>query len=110
MQNNSLSMTKESYFEMCEQLGSEPVEEEIPVEFDDFPLELQQAFIVYRMLQDQWEGMNGLYLGKSLTGIHEIFFACEIEPADYKYILILVRIIDQVRQEQVNSKTTKKPA
>ena len=103
-------MTKAAYFEMCEQLGSEPVEEEIPVDFDDFPLELQQAFIVYRMLRDEWEGMNGLYLGKSLAGIHEIFFACEIEPEDYKYILILVRIIDQVRQEQVNSKTTKKPA
>ena len=31
-------MTKEQYFEMCEALGNEPAESEIPIEFDDFPL------------------------------------------------------------------------
>jgi hypothetical protein len=104
-------MTKESYFEMCEMLGSEPIEEEIPVEFDDFPYEVQQAFLVYRMLRDEWEGMNGIYLGKSLTGIIEILQACEIDPQDNKIILTLVQTIDAIRQEQINTKPeNKKPA
>ncbi len=104
-------MTKEAYFEMCEQLGNEPIEDEIPVEFDDFHYEVQQAFIVYRMLRDEWEGMNGIYLGKSLIGIKEIFSVCEIAPEDYKIILTLVQTIDRIRQDEINNKhQNKKPA
>jgi hypothetical protein len=104
-------MSKESYFEMCEMMGTEPVEEEIPVEFDDFHYEVQQAFLVYRMLRDEWEGMNGIYLGKSLTGIKEIFWACDIDPEDHKIILTLVQTIDAIRQAEINTKPeNKKPA
>ena len=30
-------MTRERYFKMCEQLGQEPKEEEIPLDASDFP-------------------------------------------------------------------------
>ena len=43
-------MTKQQYFDMCNQLGTEPLEHEIPVELDDLPLEVQQALLVYRLL------------------------------------------------------------
>ena len=68
IQNSTLSVTKETYFEMCELMGNEPIEEEIPIEYDDFPIEVQQAFAVYRMLRDEWDTMNGVYLGKTLIG------------------------------------------
>lgn len=100
-------MTKESYFEMCEQLGTEPVESEIPIDFDDFPIEVQQALLVYRMLRDEWEGMNGIYLGKSLLGIQEIMEAMEIDYIDRKYIITLVRVIDSIRSETLNAKQQK---
>jgi len=104
-------MTKEAYFEMCEMLGSEPVESEIPVEFDDFPLEMQQAFAVYRMLRDEWDTMNGNYLGKSLIGIKDLLEATEIDPQDQKFVVMLVRMIDQVRSDEINNKLkTTKPA
>jgi hypothetical protein len=95
-------MTKQSYFEMCEMMGSEPVESEIPVELDDFPLEVQQAFHVYRMLRDEWDTMNGNYLGKSLIGIKDLLEATEIELQDQKLIVMLVRLIDQVRSDEIN--------
>jgi hypothetical protein len=92
-------------------LGSEPVESEIPVEFDDFPLEVQQAFSVYRMLRDEWDTMGGSYLGKSLIGIKDLLEATEIEPEDQKFIVVLVRMIDQVRSDEINNKLkTQKPA
>jgi hypothetical protein len=104
-------MTKDSYFEMCEALGSEPHEEEIPVEFEDFPIELQQAFSVYNMLRDEWDTMGGNYLGKSLIGIKDILEATEIEPVEYKFITVLVRMIDRVRSNEINTKLkTEKPA
>lgn len=104
-------MTKQSYFELCEVMGNEPVEEEIPVEFDDFPLEVQQAFAVYRMLRDEWDTMNGLYLGKSLIGIKDVLEATEIEPDEQKFIIVLVRMIDNVRSNEINTKKiSEKPA
>jgi hypothetical protein len=100
----SLAMTKDQYFEMCEALGNEPIESEIPVEFDDFPLEVQQAFNAYRMLRDEWDTMSGIYLGKSLIGIKDVLEATEIEPNEYKFIIMLIRVIDNVRSEEINSK------
>lgn len=108
MQNSNLSVTKATYFEICEQMGNEPIESEIPIEFEDLPIELQQALLVYRLLQDQWEGMNGIYLGKSLAGIQDIFEYLEItDLVDKKFIFQLIKIIDGIRSEQINNK---KPA
>jgi hypothetical protein len=103
-------MTKQSYFEMCDMMGTEPVESEIPVELDDFPLEVQQAFHVYRMLRDEWDTMNGNYLGKSLIGIKDLLEATEIELQDQKLIVMLVRLIDQVRSDEINKLKSQKPA
>lgn len=111
MQNSSVGMTKDQYYEMCEALGTEPIEEEVPVELEDFPIEMQQAFSVYRMLRDEWDSMSGVYLGKSLIGITEVLSATEIELQDTKFITMLVRLIDYVRAEEINSKkANQKPA
>lgn len=110
MQNSSLSVTKDSYFEMCEMLGEEPVEENIPIEFDDFPVEVQQALLVYKMMRDDWDSMAGIYLGKSFIGISDLMDTIEIESCDKKFITSLIRIIDKIRQDELNSKKAQKPA
>jgi len=97
-------MTKDAYFEMCDALGSEPIESEIPVEFDDFPFEVQQAFNAYRMLRDEWDTMSGSYLGKSLIGIKDVLEATEVDPSDQKFIIMLIRIIDNIRSDEINNK------
>jgi hypothetical protein len=92
-------------------MGNEPIEDEIPIDFDEFPIEVQQAFGIYRMLRDEWDSINGLYLGKSLIGIKDILEAMEIEPSDQKFIIVLVRMIDEVRSNEINSKKkSEKPA
>ena len=58
-------MTRDTYFEMCEALGTEPVEEEIPVEFEDFCLDVQEALSIYQKLRDEWDYMGGNYIGKN---------------------------------------------
>jgi hypothetical protein len=100
----SVGMTKDQYFEMCEAMGTEPVESEIPVEFDDFPLEVQQAFNAYKMLRDEWDTMSGSYLGKSLIGVKDILEATEVDVSEHKLIIMLVRIIDNVRSDEINNK------
>jgi len=103
-------MTKQAYFDMCEMLGSEPIESEIPVEYDDFPVEVQQAFAVYRMLRDEWDTVGGSYLGKSLIGVKDVLEATEVEPDEQKFIVMLVRMIDEVRSDEINKLKNEKPA
>lgn len=91
-------MTKERYFELCEMMNSQPKASEIPVELEDFPLEVQECFQVYSCLQDNWEGMSGTYLGKNLTGVFEVMKIYNIE--NQQFALELIGLIDKYRSEQ----------
>jgi hypothetical protein len=97
-------MTKDQYFEMCEMMGTDVFEEEIPVELNDFPAEVQTAFEVYQVLQDHWEAMSGTYMGKNLTGVKDILDIYEVEHTDRKLILELINLIDRERMIQYDAK------
>ena len=60
-------------------MGKEPVEEDIPIEPGDLSYETQQALLIFNVLPDKLEGMNGLWLGKEFSGIGDIFDFYEIE-------------------------------
>ncbi len=106
-QNQDVGMTKDQYFEMCEMLGSEPVDGEIPVEFQDFIPEVQQAFIVYNKLRDEWDTMNGVYMGKSYSGLQEIFEIYEIDRDSRKMFLDWFSTIDGIRRKLYDAKKPK---
>jgi len=97
-------MTKDQYFEMCEMMGDQPVDDDIPVELADFPAEVQTAFEVYQVLQDHWEGMSGTYMGKNLTGIKDILDIFEVENQDRKTVLEFINLIDRERMTQYDNK------
>lgn len=98
-QNMSVGMTKDAYYEMCEALGSDPLEEEIPVEMEDFPDEVQEAINVYYKLRDEWDTMNGVYLGKSFAGFADILDILEVPKEDRKYLLEWISIMDAARSK-----------
>lgn len=100
-------MTKDTYFEMCELMGTEPKEDEIPVELEDLYDEVQEAYIVYNMLQDNWDSMNGIYLGKNFIGVYEIMDMMEVD--DSKTCFNILHIFDKHRRTIINEKN-KKPA
>lgn len=102
-------MTKDRYFEMCEMLGSEPVEEEIPVEYEDLLLDVQEALDIYHKLKDEWDTMNGNYLGKSYSGIKDIFEILEVPVEDYKTMFSLIGMIDKRRAEAISNNKPKDP-
>lgn len=105
-------MTKERYFEMCEMLGTEPVESEIPVELEDLPHEVQESYRVYSLLNDNWEGMSGTYLGKNMAGLKDIMDILDID--DRVSTLTIIQLIDSARmkyiQAQQAQQKTKKSA
>ena len=106
-QNTEVGMTKSQYFEMCEMLGSEPAESEIPVEYDDLPLEVQQALSLYNCLQDSWDYMGGNYIGKNFTGFKDILDLYEVLPEYRRCMYELILQIDEIRAQQVHDKKPK---
>ena len=105
--NAAVGMNKDSYFEMCEALGSEPIDSEIPVEYDDFPVEVQEAIRIYNNLQDNWDYMGGNYIGKNLNGFKDILSIFEVDPQDYRAVYELIMRIDQIRAKSIQDSKPK---
>jgi hypothetical protein len=103
-QNSAVKMTKQGYFEMCEAMGTTPVEEEIPVELADFPPEVQGAFEIYQVLQDVWEPMSGTYMGKNMNGISDLFNIYQVSQDEKRFLLELISLIDVERSSQIEVK------
>lgn len=105
-------MTKAQYIEMCEAMGSEPIEEEMPVDFEDLAVEIQQCFQLYNCLQDNWDYMGGNYIGKNLNEFWKLIELLAIPREDYKYYYDVVLQIDLVRSKQIQleQKSKQKPA
>ena len=107
-QNISVGMTKTAYFEMCEMLGSEPIEEEIPPDIEDFPIETQQAIELYHRLKDTWEPMGGVYLGKSYAGLSDLFEVYDVQKECKSYFLEWISVLDFARRKAIEANKPKK--
>jgi hypothetical protein len=92
-------MTKDQYFEMCEAMGTEPVEAEIPPEMEDFPELVQSAFKVYYMLRDIWDPMGGAYLGKDTTVLFDFFRLYDFSKEEQLLVISLIQQMDHVRSK-----------
>jgi hypothetical protein len=85
---------------MCEMLGTEPVDSEIPVEYEDFPIEIQEVFQVYKLLQDNWDYFNGTYIGKSLHSIKDILKICNVPEDQSIFFIETIALLDSFRREE----------
>lgn len=108
LQNSAVSMTKAQYFEMCEQLGTEPIESEIPIEHEDLPQEVQEALQIYNTLQDSWDYMGGNYIGKNFSYIDSVFDIYSVAKEDRKTLYELLIQIDRIRAQEIQNKKPKK--
>jgi len=97
-------MTRESYLDMCEAMGSEPIDEEIPVGAEDLLYETVRALAIYSYLPDRFDGMSGFPF-KELTSLPILLRAQEVEsPEDILYVMSILKILDADNIEQFNSK------
>jgi hypothetical protein len=98
-------MSKDAYFEMCEMLKQEPIEEEIPVEVGDFPELVQQCFVLYGILPDNWDSMGGGYMGKDYSIVFNLFNLYQItEPEEVLLCMDFLQHMDGVRQKLIAEK------
>jgi hypothetical protein len=75
-------MTRDRYLDMCEQLGTEPKEEEIPPDWEDFPEIVHQAVSAFNTLGDRVYPEIG-YVGKDYTNLPILIDIFEIEDKEF---------------------------
>ena len=98
-------MTKDAYLSMCEALGSEPKEEEIPVAVEDLLFDTVRAIAIHSYLPDRFEGMSG-FPYKDLAGLNTVLKAFSIEsPEDILYIMSVLKQLDADNVEEFNNRS-----
>jgi len=86
-------------------LGTEPNEEEFPIELDSLLEETRVAVIIHRTLKEEWAGVSGVYLGKSLQGIDTLFSIYEVNTSTYKkYVLYIINYIDHILYQDIEKR------
>ncbi len=85
-----------------DQLGQEPNMDEMPPELDDFPLEVQEAFLVHLMLPDKWDGASGNYMGKDWSALEPMLNVNNIEQKDRKILCFFLKFIESANTMSIN--------
>ena len=84
-------MTRDKYLEMMEQLGKEPIEEEIPPDFEDLPDIVNQAVSTFNNLGDRVYPEIG-YIGKDYINLP--FFLDMYDIDDTEFFLEILSWLD----------------
>tara|TARA_Y100000114_G_scaffold147031_1_gene158359 strand:+ start:423 stop:752 length:330 start_codon:yes stop_codon:yes gene_type:complete len=87
-------MTRERYLKMCEQMGQEPKQDEIPPDMDDFPQIAINAMITFSQLGDRVYPDIG-YIGKDFTNLPYYLDMYGVESvADKELFLEILTYLD----------------
>jgi hypothetical protein len=101
-------MTQEQYYLMCEQMGWEPREDEIPKDLGSLPYTSQLAVILFNILPDLIEGMNGLWLGKDYSCLETFMNIYEVD--DRREVLDLILVAHGVYEEHYRQQSKMRDA
>ncbi len=71
-----------------------------------YPLEVQQAFLLYSLLSDRWDGMSGMYMGKDMSSLELLLKIYEIE--DKKTVVYFLKHIENTHSNSINEKQAEK--
>jgi hypothetical protein len=96
-------MTKEMYLDMCFQLNTSPKDEEIPVEVEDFPVDIQEIYKIFTYLPDKYDSFTGTYHGKSLEYIHNFLELYDLH-SNKLFVLKIINLFDYYEKEEITKK------
>ena len=66
----------------------------MPVSPSIFPEEVQSAFFIYNLLEDNWDGTSGSYMGKVYYNLEFLFKLYEID--NQPTVLLFIKIYDSI--------------
>lgn len=95
-------MTIDQYYQMCEQMGIEPREEDTPIDPSTLSDTGQQTLVLLNSLPDIWEGMSGSWMGKDYSGLGAIMDIYEI--SDRKAVFELLKVAENEMSKYYSEK------
>jgi hypothetical protein len=78
----------------------------MPPAMEDFPSEVQEAFLIHSCLPDRWDGMSGMFLGKDWSALGTLLDVFEIE--DRRTVVMMLKAIDDRNSNQINTKQSQR--
>lgn len=90
-QNSDTGMTRERYLDLCEQMGNDPIPEEIPPSWEDFPEIVVDAVATFNSMGDRIQAEVG-YIGKDYTNLNHYLEVYGVE--DKEFFLQLLNWLD----------------
>ena len=85
-------MNIEQYLQMCEQMGWEPKDEEIPKDPSELSYNVQCALVLFNSLPDMYAGMSGTWVGKDYSGLKSIMDIYQMD--NQKEIFALLKLAE----------------
>ena len=89
--NLDTGMTRNKYLTMCEQLGKEPNDDEIPPDWEDFPEVMQHAINSFNQLGDRVYPEIG-FVGKDYTNLNHYLEIYDVN--DKEFFLEIISWLD----------------
>ena len=86
-----------------ERLGKKPDPEKAPLEIQDFPPEVQYAFLIHSLMSDTWDGMNGVYMGKDWAALGILLDIFKID--NKQQTVHFIKYIEHFNTQQINDKS-----
>jgi hypothetical protein len=78
----------------------------MPPTTEDYPYEVQVAFLLHDLLPDHWEGMSGSYMGKDFSSIGTLLDIWEVK--DKKTCLYFIKHIEARNTGKINKSQERK--
>lgn len=75
---------------MCADMGTEPIEEEIPKDLNDFSNQTHEAYLIFNKLPDNIHGFSGQYIGKDLSNLKILFELYNVEENNWLLYMDLI--------------------
>ena len=99
-------MNADQYIEMCEQMGWEIKQEDLPKDPSELPHDAQQALILVNSLPDIWEGMSGTWMGKDYSGLTAIMDIYDI--SNRKTVFELLKVAENELSKYYSDKANQR--
>lgn len=77
----------------------------MPIEYGDLPFLVQTALSVYNSLRDDWDYMNGNYIGKNLLNLFQVFHLYGVPKVEYILVYKLIMLVDSQRRALLQEKS-----
>lgn len=84
--------------------------EDMPPDYGDFPVEVQEAFNIYNLLPSRIAEFSGVYLGKNYGDLGFFFEMREVEKEWQYFLFQVILMIDSCQIEILERKRKEKEA